>query len=127
MKSSVPFEEAWLVLLPLVTQERVDPVLVRAGLDSIDVRGGECERLVRAGSLTVIIRASASSEAMIFVFVGLIPYVRAEVEADSLGWYVKRIAVRSSIYRLIDAPCRRMKLNLVADPALHALGHAWVK
>jgi len=127
MKSSVSFDEVWQSLLPLVTQQRVEPVLVRAGLDSIDVRNGACERVVRADSLTIIVRAAVSSEAAVFVFVGPIPYARIEVEAASLGWYVKRLAVRSSIYRLVDAPCRRMKLNLVADPALHALGHEWAK
>lgn len=127
MNSSVPFENVWQTLLPLVTQERLDAVLVRGGLDSLDVREGECERLVRGGSLSVIVQATSSSKATLLVFVGAIPFVRAEVEADSYGWYVQRIAVRSSIYRLIGPTCKRMKLDLVADPALHSLGHRWVQ
>ena len=127
MSYSVSFEEAWRTLLPLVTQERVDPQLVRAGLDSLDVREVVSERLVRSGTLSVIVQAAAPSNARLLVFVGAVPFVRAEVEADSFGWYVRRLAVRSSIYRLISPTCRRMKLELVADPALHALGHEWVR
>lgn len=112
--------------MPLIAQEAVDPAHIRAGLESLVFHEGGCERLIRCGLVSVIIQATAPSAATLYVFLGSIPCMRLEVEVDVSSWYVKRLAVRSSFYRVLRPTCHRLRLEIVADPALQALSHQWV-
>jgi len=130
MDSPVRIEDAWPSLQPLVGSDQVDPELIVAGLNSIRIVDGRCERLVRSGATVVNIFARESGVARLTIFVREVPYAIVVVEGDEGGWFMRRLAVRSSIYRMLEAPCRRMKLPIVADPAIHAvrldwLGHSW--
>ncbi|MFM1847979.1 MAG: hypothetical protein RL417_1453 [Pseudomonadota bacterium] len=121
MDSYVRLEDAWSTVWPLVGADGLDIELLVAGLDSIRIRNGRCQRFLHSGTTAVAIGASESGVATLTIFARMIPYVVVLVEGDETGWFVRRLAVRSSIFRILEAPCRRMNLAIVADPAIHQL------